>query len=237
MQPESTLNSNRHVALKSAFSILLSHILAYGRKTNVEQMFTILDKKFPLREIRWLTPETPIDYVGMIIQQKGKHFSINMKPYCESLCNLARKHFGTLRQASIPITEPITNLDPLSKNDQKLFRTLLGSVGWLANTARIDLAYAHSRISQHLANPNQGALSAIKQVIRYITGTLDLGITTKALLAKSNVFTFYTDPDHAGNREPQNNCRSQLGMLALEWSTFSLEVYSDVRSFLLTSDK
>ena len=204
-----------HGSMEITMVLFVDDILAYGRKANVEQMFTILDKKFPLREIQWLTPETPIGYVGMIIQQKGKHVSINMKPYCESLCSLAKKHFGTLRQASIPITEPITNLDPLSKDDQKLFRTLLGSVGWLANTARIDLAYAHSRISQHLANPNQGALSAIKQVIRYITGTLDLGITTKAPLTKSNVFTFYTDSDHAGNREPQNNCRSQLGMLAI----------------------
>ena len=110
-----------HGSMEITMVLFVDDILAYGRKANVEQMFTILDKKFPLREIQWLTPETPIDYVGMIIQQKGKHVSINMKPYCESLCNLARKHFGTLRPASIPITEPITNLDPLSKDDQKLF--------------------------------------------------------------------------------------------------------------------
>ena len=89
----------------------------------------------------------------------------------------------------------------------------MGAIGWLVNTVRLDLAYAFSRIAQHMAKPNQGALDALQYLGRYIVGTTNLTLSAPTK-SDSNTWAFYTDSDWVGNREEQNKYRSQLGFLA-----------------------
>ena len=194
--------------------LYVDDILAVGSKQSLQQFFDNLNKRFPLREIQWLAQDKCIDYVGMIISLKNNSIRLSMEPYCQTFITMVEKRVGLLKPTSVPINASITNMDPISEGDAKLFRTMVGSLGWLANTARPDISYAHSRISQHLSSPTKGAYDAAIYATRYVKGTMNLGLESMKDNSP-NEFVFFTDSDHAGNREPQNHCRSQLGILAV----------------------
>jgi hypothetical protein len=94
-------------------------------------------------------------------------------------------------------------------------------LGWLANTARPDVAYSHSRIGQHAASPTQEAKEAVMDAFIYLRSTSKLAIsiqlydelTIRQIYANKPDCTerwkFYCDSDYAGNDESQNKRRSQ----------------------------
>ena len=87
-----------------------------------------------------------------------------------------------------------------------------GMCGWLAMTGRPDIKYAHSRISEHMANPCRGAFKALKHCTAYCKETRCFRQTVDG---KDVGWSFYSDSDHARNAETQNERRSQLGRMAM----------------------
>jgi len=65
-----------------------------------------------------------------------------------------------------------------------------------------------------MAVPTEATLLGVRQLARYVKGNKTLCISAPRQ-ASPNIFLFYTDADHAGNRELQNHCRSQIGSLML----------------------
>ena len=55
--------------------------------------------------------------------------------------------------------------------------SLIGSIGWLVNCTRPDLATIHKFLSAYMANPSLGHEQAAKYVLRYIYSTHDMGIS------------------------------------------------------------
>ena len=79
--------------------------------------------------------------------------------------------------AETPICKPIeTNSEPLKGEHLKKYATAVGCFGWMANTCRPDLAYAHSRMAQHLSAPTISAWGAVRHCCNYLRGTDDLCI-------------------------------------------------------------
>ena len=97
-------------------------------------------------------------------------------------------------------------------------------LGWLANTVRMDVSYAYSRIAQHSANPTVAALKAVRGVFRYLLSSKTLAITIPLAAQDRDVFDcasrpehqnpwrFCSDTDHAGNAE----VHAELSQIA-EW--------------------
>jgi hypothetical protein len=56
-------------------------------------------------------------------------------------------------------------------------RSIVGSLLWLAQSTRPDLATIVSMLAQHQSNPSYGHLRAAKHVIRYVKGTKHMGIS------------------------------------------------------------
>ncbi|KAF7337422.1 Transcription factor [Mycena sanguinolenta] len=57
------------------------------------------------------------------------------------------------------------------------YRTVVGSLLWLANNTRPDIAYPVSILSQFLSNPGRVHWEAAKRVVRYLKGTEDAQLT------------------------------------------------------------
>ena len=86
---------------------------------------------------------------------------------------------------------------------------------------------AFSRIAQHSAMPTQSALGLVLRVFAYLRGCKELCISINQDAPDRNIqdimtsqdtpneWRFYSDSDHAGNREVQNKRRSQNGFIAL----------------------
>jgi len=57
-----------------------------------------------------------------------------------------------------------------------IYRTIVGSVIYLANCTRPDIAYTVGQLARMMARPNENHLTIAKQLLRYLKGTTTLGI-------------------------------------------------------------
>ena len=84
---------------------------------------------------------------------------------------------------------------------------------------RLDLAYAVSVVSQYASRPNNSHWQVVKQIFRYIKGTLGLELTFKGSL---RALEGYTDTDWAGDRDTRRSTSGflfNLGSDAISWSS------------------
>ena len=131
-------------------------------------------------------------------------------------------------KAYTPICSPIEGGDLIIGRDRRKFMTAVGMLGWLVNTGRPDVAYAHSRIAQHMASPTTAAMAAVKRCFKYLKRTAHYtlsvplhdedrhaAVPTDPYTLQDGDWEFYCDSDFAGNNEPQNKRRSQNGYIAI----------------------
>ena len=140
---------------------------------------------------------------------------LSMESYITRM--LESMNLSDLAHVSTPISDDIRDLSPLCPKLRKEFMTGVGCVGWLANTVRLDVALAHSRIAQHMAKPTAGALKALRQCIRYLASTRSACIyqplsDTSAAHSEAHGWRFFCDSDDGS--AAHNEGKAQKGFLA-----------------------
>lgn len=107
-------------------------------------------------------------------------------------------HFGmsdsnptaTPMEAGVKLTTPTGNID---EETAKLpYRELIGTLMYLATATRPDIAHAVSCLSQFLTKYSREHWNAAKRVLRYLKGTINIGITYKA---RGDSLQGFTDAD------------------------------------------
>jgi len=81
------------------------------------------------------------------------------------------------------------------------YKEAVGQLLWFARTGRPDILYAVNQLSKFSYNWNSTHVNAVKKVMRYLKGTLDLNLTLRR--SKSTELTVYADSDFAA--EPEEN--------------------------------
>ena len=89
--------------------------------------------------------------------------------------------------------------------DPTAYRSLAGVLQYLTFT-RPDLTYAVQQICLHMHDPRESHLAALKRLLRYVRGTVDLGLVLHC--SSSVELVVYTDTDWAGY---PNTRRSTFG--------------------------
>ena len=96
----------------------------------------------------------------------------------------------------IPALTPMTQGSRLTKEQygphpdpvsHRRYRGIVGSLGYLVNTTRPDLAWSYSELSKYVQNPGKAHMDAAHHVLRYLRGTYDQAIVyaRKAVLANT----------------------------------------------------
>ena len=186
-----------------------------------------LDDRFMCRDIEWLHSGTELDCLGMQLFQSEHFTGYHLQKYIAKTLSIL-KMGDTKTTCRTPINKDIDRSSaPLTGEQLCLFPTAVGCFGWMSNTCRPDISYAHSRISQHLSQPTVSAWEAVVRCCNYLRGTDDMCIAAprhqddKQLGSACDVnstscgWEFYSDSDFAGNSEEENNRRSQNGFIAL----------------------
>ena len=187
--------------------VYVDDLLCDSFAQEISWFYDLLDKRFTCKPPQYLTEDNPIDYLGCTIFMTKTVIGISMQSYIENMA-VALGMEGA-RAHSVPFSGEITNLAPLDQRRHAWFRSALGMVGWLTSTTRCDARFAHSRISQHTANPTVGAYDALYKLVRYLIGTKSWCIVQD--LHTDGPWQVYSDADLCSNSEPQCKRRSQLG--------------------------
>ena len=151
----------------------------------------------------------------------NKLLTIDQKTYLEDvLCR-----FGM--EDCKPVTTPVEagkNFSSLKEDeepaDEKLYQAAVGSLNYAAIATRPDLSTAVGKLSQFMKNPSSEHWSAIKRVLRYVKGTLDLGL--KFSHSDNFVLTGYSDSDWAGcidSRKSTSGYVFRVGNCTVSWSS------------------
>ena len=172
---------------------------------------------FECNEPIFLTTETPIDFIGILISLRGDVITLDMETYIDKLLDSMGMSHCTPR--ATPFANEINDESrALNPTEAKIYRSGVGGIGWLVNTIRVDLAYYFSMLGSQLASPNVSALQALKHTMRYLKGTkhyklsMKLGHDLVTTSECANNYKMYVDSNHGNNSKHR---KSQTGEVAL----------------------
>lgn len=158
-------------------------------------------------------------FLGMHVQRSGNGLLLSQKQYMMEL--LDRAGMSECKPCLTPVdTSPkVAAADGAPVSDVSDFRSLAGALQWLTFT-RPDIAYAVQQVCLHMHDPREPHLSALKRILWYIRGTLDMGLMLRPSSATDLVV--YTDADWAGcpdTRKSTSGYAVFLGDSLVSWSS------------------
>ena len=101
---------------------------------------------------------------------------------------------------------------PLDARTHRLYRGFVGKVNFLARL-RTDLVFAAKEMARHLQTPTGKDWARVKKVCRYLQYTKHTEVTFVVGPAKSATLRYYTDSDHAGDKETRKSSTCVVGFL------------------------
>ena len=138
-------------------------------------------------------------YLGMEVDVGEEKTTIRQSVYLSKVL----KRFGCedCKPCKIPMdpgaashTELLT--EEADKETIVYYQSAVGSLMWAVTMTHPDLAYAMLILSRYLSNPGKEHLALLKNVFRYVSGTLDVGLTFMS--EDTSDVVGFTDSDFAG---------------------------------------
>ena len=154
-------------------------------------------------------------YVGVCIVQdkERKQVYLHQGQYIEKML----KRFG--QTEAKPVSIPADLNVKLQKEDgvsgpvdTVTYQSIVGSLLYAAITTRPDIAQAVGVVSKFCANPTQSHLTAAKRILRYLKGTVYLGLSYKKC-ADGNLIG-YSDADWADDVDDRHSTSGNVFLLA-----------------------
>ena len=105
------------------------------------------------------------------------------------------------------------NPDRNSRDQSNSYARLIGKLQFIANATWPNIAHAISRLSSYTANPTMQHVSALKCVLRHLSGTKAYGIKYSNILGHPNHFHGYADAAFA-NADEQKSTSGYIFMMA-----------------------
>ncbi|GJU34268.1 ribonuclease H-like domain, reverse transcriptase, RNA-dependent DNA polymerase [Tanacetum coccineum] len=142
-------------------------------KKEIDKFKAQMEEKFEMSDLGLLAY-----YLGIEVTQTDGDISIRQSAYANKIL----KEAGMIdcNETLIPM-DPGTKLTKVTEGtmvNSTEYRSLIGCLRYLLHT-RPDLSYSIGLLSRFMQEPREQHMKAIRQVLRYVKGTKDYGITYK----------------------------------------------------------
>ncbi|KAI3669699.1 hypothetical protein L6452_41042 [Arctium lappa] len=148
-------------------------IVTGSSKEDLQKFKSQMEEKFEMSDLGLLAY-----YLGIEVTQTGGGISIKQSRYANKILKEVR--MLDCNETKIPM-DPGTKLIKTEGGelvDATKYRSLIRCLRYLLHT-RTDLSYSVGLLSRFMQEPKEQHMKAIRQVLRYIKGTLNFGITYK----------------------------------------------------------
>jgi len=161
-------------------------VLTASSPAILQRTIQALQQEFSMKDLGELH-----HFLGMHVQRCGSGLLLSQRQYM--LDTLDRAGMVECKPCSTPVdTNPKLAADGPPVQDASDFRSLAGALQYLTFT-RPDIAYAVQQVCLHMHDPREPHLAALKRILRYIQGTLHLGLLLRP--PSQGELTVYSDAD------------------------------------------
>ena len=205
----------RHPDTGLIIGMHVDDLLVRGSLQASKDFYAALENKFDIKAPSYLTPQQPMEFVGMRVtmeESEGGYLRyIDCSEATEALVDSSGLGTARTLKCPMPDTKEIAS-DPqlLDEAAGSKYRSTVGSLNYLVAVTRYDLAHAASRLGQFSAAPTVGAAIALRRVIAYLASTVDFRIGG-GFRETVDSYGIYSDSDHAGDKVL--GTRSQSGII------------------------
>jgi hypothetical protein len=162
--------------------------------------------------------------LGFHVCWETDYVSISQQSYISSL------FLKFLETSEHPVSTPMESGKHFSRiTEQKLteekgqeYRSMIGSLLYLSNGSRPDIAYAVSVLSQYVSNPGEEHYEAGRRILRYLKQTSELALYYKKEASLKAQLLGYSDSDYAGcidSRRSRSGFVFFYGDCAISWKS------------------
>lgn len=192
-------------------------LVASKSRESIETVLNALSDSFEI------TCGNSCSFVGLQIERnrENKTMLIHQQAYTSRV--LEKYGGNSVKTVGIP-ADPHVILFPVEDDQQVLenvpFREIVGSLMFLAIVSRPDIAYAVSNISKYLNQHNEAHWQALKRILKYLSGTMSMGIFYQQ--SDKIELVGYSDSDYAGDVETRRSTSGfvfYLSGAAVTWSS------------------
>lgn len=158
-------------------------------------------------------------FLGLNIIQSREGITLNGSDYIKKILrefNLDHVSSNSVSTPMPPGYRPEKLLDNDELADATLYRSIIGKLLYLAHTCRPDLAFPANLLARFLQTPKQSHLQAAKRMLRYLIGTLDLGIHYSKSSSSDSAFTLdgYSDSTWADDTLDRHSTSAYIFIFA-----------------------
>ncbi|KAH9142680.1 hypothetical protein AeRB84_013262 [Aphanomyces euteiches] len=171
----------------------------------------------------------PINYIlGIRVERDREKRIMHISQPLNAKNMLMRFDLDQARPATTPLDKVLDGSDCPSDGHVRTeaerlnhanFRQCIGSLMYLMLGTRPDLAYAVQALSRYLNNPGKSHIGKMKQVMRYVAGTIDYGLVYRGTDLN---LQDYTDSDYAANPDTRRSVSgycTYVGDCLVSWSS------------------
>lgn len=158
--------------------LYVDDILIFGTNLEiVEDTKSYLSMKFDMKDLG----EAYV-ILGMKLERTSQGITLSQSNTIEKM--LKKFNYYNCNPVSTPYDPSVqlkkNNGEPVS---QLKYSQLIGSLLYIANKSRPDIAYAVGRLSRYTHNPSGEHWTALERVFKYLRGTLDYSLTYRGFPA------------------------------------------------------
>ncbi|PKU73789.1 Retrovirus-related Pol polyprotein from transposon TNT 1-94 [Dendrobium catenatum] len=187
-------------------------ILTGNNQQEIQKLINNLSAKFAMKDLGPIS-----QFLGIHVVHTTYGLHLNQQQFANTI--LSRAGMTNSKPVSTPFQLKKSNhkLDSNAFCNPSLYRQIAGSLQYLTLT-RPDIAFAVNKVCQHMQNPTNHHFEAIKRLLRYIKGTIHIGLP---LFRDKPTLRSYVDSDWAGDdtdRKSTSGFCNYLGSSLISWS-------------------
>jgi hypothetical protein len=169
--------------------IFVDDCIVIGGEIQINEVRTSLMKLFKMHDLG------PLKFaLGIKFDQDGSSIKMSQSLYVDNL--LEKFGMQDCRIVDTPLPEKCTEADDTSAlfPDINLYQQMVGSLIYLSNSTRPDIAHAVSFIARKMHAPTEASFTNAKRVLRYLKGTRNYALNFNN---KSQPLHLYSDSSYA----------------------------------------
>ena len=136
-------------------------------------------------------------YLGIEVEQGDGVITLKQQSYAGKILEVAGMSDCNSCTTPMECRLKLKKEDDAKPFDPSLYRSIIGSLRYLVHS-RPDITHAIGIVSRFMETPSTHHWAAVKQILRYIRGTLGYGCCYQAGHGEVKLVG-YTDSDHAGD--------------------------------------